>query len=84
MNDIISKLLLKWFEWKMKSIKGKTEKLNINKQKELKKNIDKSIHIQIDDILLNIQEEIECMWSQIEYDVEDAMEDSSIWCSEDE
>jgi len=90
MNDIISKLLSKWFEWKLKSVNSKIKKLSIEKQKELVEEIYNGIEDEIKDLLEHILITLKYKWDSILDDIEYAQQEeedneteTEVWSSDE-
>ena len=89
MDDIISKLIWKWFEWRLKSLKSNISKLTKKQQDVIKKSIQNNIEQNIDDLLIVINNDLESMFDIIKYDIEDLIDDNNneeeeVWCNTSE
>jgi len=78
MNDIISKLLLKWFNWKIDSVRDEIKELSTGRRKELQQEFEDTVNSKVDELLLHIKDEIEWLWETMLSDIEDAKDDENI------
>ena len=59
MQNIISKLITKWFEWQLKEKREKILKLEKKNQKLINSNIESNIEYCIDEVMASISERLE-------------------------
>lgn len=83
MNDIILKILRKWFEWKLNSVKEEIEKIDPKDQKGVTEEIEKMIILRTNSIMDMIESELDEAFEVIKDDIDFAQDDAEVWTNEE-
>jgi len=83
MNDIILKILRKWFEWKLNSVKEEIEKIDPKDQKGVTEEIEKMIILRTNSIMDMIEGELDEAFEVIKDDIDFAQDVDEVWTNEE-